>query len=89
MARVTFPIATGSQNWKAIREELLLDTTDNGVEKQLVAAATAALGPGQEVFVSRGYSKSGRLSVWIVDRTPGGDTARAKALREALARVRL
>lgn len=86
---VSFPISQGSQNWKAIREQLLLDTTGSGVEKALVAAATRAAGAGQEVFVSRGYTKAGRLSVWIVDRSSGPDPDRTKALREALARVHI
>ncbi len=87
MAKVSFPLAPGSQNYKAIREQLLLDSEGSGVEKTLVSAAEQAAGPGQEVFVSRGYTKAGRLSVWIVDRTSGSDSARSKALNEAIARV--
>ncbi len=82
-----FPI--NAVNRKAIREQLLLDSTGSGVERALVRAAESAAGPGQEVFVSRSYTKAGRLSVWIVDRgsTPSRD--KTKQLREALARVRI
>lgn len=82
-----FPI--DARNRKAIREQLLLDSTGSGVEAALVKAATAAAGPGQEVFVSRTYSPAGRLSVWIVDRTTGPIRDRSKELRESLARVRI
>lgn len=111
--RVRFPMvrspegypAEARQNHKAVRENLLLDTTDSGVEKALVGAAQAAAGPGQEVFVSRGYGPSGRLSVWIVDQRAterrrsgsgehqrsgtGTKRERAQALRAALARIQI
>lgn len=78
------------RNNKTIRESLLLDTTGSGVEKALVAAATAAAGPGQEVAVSRTYSRAGRLSVWIVDRAIAGSVrSRRQDLRAALARIRI
>lgn len=100
---IRFPI--DKQNRKAIREQLLLDSTGSGVEKALLAAADAAKGPGQKTFVSRSYGPKGRLSVWIVDdretsreRGSGGKhkksstgtlRERTNALKEALARVRL
>lgn len=78
------------RNHKTVREDLLLDTTGSGVEDALVAAATRAAGPGQEVFVNRTYSRAGRISVWIVDRaTSGSVRARKQALRAALARVQI
>lgn len=93
------------KNHKTIREALLLDTTGSGVEDALVAAATAAASAGQEVFVSRTYSRAGRLSVWIVDRREtersrssdgrrtksgtGTKRQRAQELRAALARVQI
>ncbi|WP_136043210.1 MULTISPECIES: hypothetical protein [unclassified Microbacterium] len=78
------------QNHKAIRESLLLDTSGSGVEKALVDAAQRAAGPGQEVFVSRGYGAAGRLSVWIVDQsTDGRRRDKQQELRAALARVQI
>jgi len=76
-------------NHKAIRENLLLDTTGSGVEDALVSAAERAAGPDQNVYVSRGYGPSGRLSVWIVDESTGGRRDRKKDLRDALARVQI
>ncbi|MET0886250.1 MAG: hypothetical protein ABWX92_07340 [Mycetocola sp.] len=85
---IRFPI--DKQNRKAIREQLLLDSTGSGVEKALLGAADAAKGPGQKTFVSRSYGAKGRLSVWIVDDSGTGKIRdRTKALKEALARVRL
>lgn len=88
----SFPI--NSQNRKAIREQLLLDSADSGVEKALFDAANRAKTPEQKVFVSRSYGPKGRLAVWIVDdrvtsRSSGTIRDRAKALKEALARVTL
>lgn len=93
------------QNHKAIREQLLLDTADSGVERALLAAADAAKAPGQETFVTRSYGRKGRLAIWIVDsretdrkRSRSGEHQksstgtrrdRSKALKEALARVTL
>lgn len=101
--KVKFPI--DKTNRKEIREQLLLDTEGSGVEKALFNAANAAKTPEQKVFVSRGYGPKGRLSVWIVDdratsrkRSTSGEHQksgtgtqrdRVKALKEALARVRL
>jgi hypothetical protein len=92
--KVTFPLARGNRNWKAVREQLLLDSDGTGgVEDALVRAAEAAKGPGQEVFVSRGYGPAGRLSVWIVDRNEPKNASERKTQREALqaalGRVRL
>lgn len=95
MVKVKFPMSgpEGARNRKAVREDLLLDSTGSGVEARLFAAAEAAKGPGQKVFISRTYSKAGRLSVLIVDDTKnkrgdGGTRGKRKALREALGRVR-
>lgn len=101
--KVRFPI--DKTNRKAIREQLLLDSTGSGVEKALFDAANRAKTPEQKTFVSRSYGPRGRLSVWIVDdretsrkrRSTGehksSDTGtmrdRKKALKESLARVRL
>ena len=94
--KTSFPI--NSQNRKAVREQLLLDSTGSGVESALFAAANTAKTPEQKVFISRSYGSKGRLAVWIVDdrvTTRGGKSKtgtlrdRAKALKEALARVRL
>lgn len=92
--KVTFPLAPGGRNYKAVREQLLLDSEGKGgVERRLVAAAEAAKGPGQDVFVHRGYGPAGRLSVWIVDTVEPHSAADRKAKREALqaalGRVRL
>lgn len=111
--RVKFPMVRNPEghptearkNHKVIREELLLDTAGSGVEKALVSAAESAAGPGQEVFVSRGYGPAGRLSVWIVDQrtteqnrsadgkrsrsATGTRRERAQELRAALARVQI
>ncbi len=96
--RVKFPMirnpegspTEARQNHKVIRESLLLDTTGSGVEKALVDAAQRATGPGQEVFVSRGYGPAGRLSVWIVDQsTDGRRRDKQQRLRAALARVQI
>lgn len=95
--RVKFPMiknpeghpTEARQNHKAIRENLLLDTTGSGVETALVAAAERAAGPGQTVYVSRGYSAAGRLSVWIVDESTGPLRRRKQDLRAALARVQI
>lgn len=90
--KVKFPITPVTR--KAIREQLLLDTTGSGVEDAMLAAADAAKTPEQKTFVERTYSRAGRLSVWIVDDQPvkrgdGGIRGKKRALREALARVRL
>ncbi|MDF2045149.1 hypothetical protein P2P98_03165 [Microbacterium sp. Kw_RZR3] len=78
------------RNHKTIRETLLLDTENSGVEKALVTAAQRAARPGQEVFVTRTYSRAGRLSVWIVDRsTTGSLRNRKQELRAALASVQI
>lgn len=82
------------QNRKSVREQLLLDSTGSGVEDALFAAAEAAKGPGQDVYVTRGYTAAGRLSVLIVDAEPmspgdGGLRGKRRALKEALARVTL
>lgn len=96
--RVKFPMIRNPEghptearrNHKTIRENLLLDTAGSGVEKALVDAAQRAAGPGQEVFVSRGYGPSGRLSVWITDQSTGGRRRdRQQELRAALARVQI
>lgn len=96
--RVKFPMirnpeghpSEARQNHKAIRESLLLDTSGSGVEAALVSAAERAAAPGQEVFVSRGYGPTGRLSVWIVDQTSSGSRRdRQQALRAALAGVQI
>ena len=100
---IRFPI--DKINRKAIREQLLLDSTGSGVEKALFNAAEAAKAPGQKTFVSRSYGPRGRLSVWIVDDRAtdrsrssdgkheksgtGTQRDRAKALKEPLARVKL
>lgn len=76
-----------ARNNKAIREAILLDTTGNGYEADLVAAADRAKGTDQEVFVSRSYGPAGRVSVWIVDQGTGDRLARRKALQAALGRV--
>lgn len=81
--------AMAAQNAKAIREDLLLDTSGSGVEKALFNAATMAAGLDQKVFVSRGYTKAGRLSVWIVDDNDGSVRDRSRRLKEALARVKV
>lgn len=74
--KVHFPVPTNpegnpvaaARNWKAIREQLLLDSDGTGgVEEALLKAAEAAKGPNHKVFVSRSYGRKGRLSVWIVD----------------------
>lgn len=84
----SFPI--NSQNRKAIREQLLLDSTGSGVEEALRSAADRAKTADQKVFVSRSYGPKGRLAVWIVDdTTPNKIRARTKALKEALARVKI
>tara|TARA_R110002051_G_scaffold1853_1_gene10147 strand:- start:12969 stop:13268 length:300 start_codon:yes stop_codon:yes gene_type:complete len=96
--KTSFPI--DSQNRKAVREQLLLDSTGSGVEDALFSAANNAKTPDQKVFVSRSYGQRGRLAVWIVDdrvtsRSGRGKSStgtlrdRTKALKEALARVRL
>ncbi|MET0716409.1 MAG: hypothetical protein ABWY57_16000 [Mycetocola sp.] len=90
--KIHFPI--DARNRKAVREQLLLDTTGSGVEDALFNAAVAAKTSDQDVYVSRGYGKAGRLSVWIVDSKPikpgdGGIRGKKKALRQALARVSL
>lgn len=96
--RVKFPMiknpegdpTAARRNHKVVREALLLDTENSGVEKALVSAAEQAAGPGQEVFVSRGYTAKGRLAVWIVDQSGKGSVReRKKALRDALARVQV
>ena len=95
--RVKFPMlrnpeghaAEARQNHKAIRESLLLDTTGSGMERALVEAAERAAGPGQTVYVNRGYTAAGRLSVWIVDESDGRTRDRQASLRAALARVNL
>lgn len=96
--RVTFPMirspegfpTAARQNHKVIRESLLLDTSGSGVEEALVDAAQRAAGPGQDVFVSRGYGAAGRLSVWIVDQSAGGRRRdKQQELRAALARVQI
>ena len=111
--RVKFPMIRNPEghptearrNHKAIRENLLLDTTGSGVEKALVGAAERATAPGQEVFVQRGYTSQGRLSVWNDDRREternrrsdrkrersgtGTKRSRAQELRAALARVQI
>ncbi|TXK17404.1 hypothetical protein [Homoserinibacter sp. GY 40078] len=92
MAGATFPI--DGHNRKEIREQLLLDSRGQGIEDALADAATRAAGPGHEVFVTRGYGPAGRLAVLIVDRresspSTGTKREREKALREALARVKL
>lgn len=85
---VRFPIDKTNRN--AVREQLLLDSTGSGVEKALFDAANAAKTAEQKTFVSRSYGPKGRLSVWIVDDTGAGKVRdRTKALKEALARVRL
>lgn len=85
---VRFPI--DKVNRKAVREQLLLDSTGSGVEKALFDAANAAKAPEQKTFVSHTYGPRGRLSVWIVDDTGTGKVRdRTKALKEALARVKL
>ena len=99
----SFPI--NSRNRKAVREQLLLDSTGSGVEQALFSAANRAKTPDQKVFVSRSYGPHGRLAVWIVDdrvtsrsrsasgahQKSGTGTIRdrMKALKEALARVTL
>ena len=86
--KVSFPI--DKTNRKAVREQLLLDSTGSGVEKALFNAANAAKTADQKVFVNRGYGPKGRLSVWIVDDTGSGKVRdRMKALKESLARVKL
>ena len=92
--KTSFPI--NAQNRKAVREQLLLDSTGSGVEDALFSAANNAKTPDQKVFVSRSYGYKGRLAVWIVDdrvtlRGSGTGTLRdrTKALKETLARVRL
>jgi hypothetical protein len=95
--RVKFPMlrnpegqpGTARSNHKAIREELLLDTTGSGVEKALVSAAESAAGADQNVYVTRSYGPSGRLSVWIVDESSNSRRDRKKDLRAALARVQI
>lgn len=95
--RVKFPMVLkpegypneARQNHKAIRENLLLDTSGSGVEEALVSAAESAAGSDQNVYVSRGYGPSGRLSVWIVDESTGNRRDRKKDLRAALARVQI
>jgi|GEM_PF-1815010 len=86
--KVKFPI--NAKNRKEIREQLLLDTAGSGVEKALFNAANSAKTADQKVFVNRGYGPKGRLSVWIVDDTGSGNIRnRMKALKEALARVKI
>lgn len=91
--KVSFPNPRGSQNYKAIREQLLLDSTGSGVESALFHAAEAAAGPDQKVFVTRSYGPSGRLSVLIVDPVEPRNSKERKskqtALQEALGRVTL
>jgi len=103
LVKAKFPM--NATNRKAIREQLLLDSTGSGVEKALFEAAEAAAGSGQKVFVSRSYGAAGRLSVWIVDSrdtemsrdsqgrrqksSTGTRKERIAALREALGRVNL
>lgn len=95
--KVTFPMlrnpegqpAIARANHKAVRENLLLDTTGSGVEDALVSAAERAAGPDQNVYVTRGYGPAGRLSVWIVDESTKGRRDRKKDLRAALARVQI
>lgn len=89
---ITFPLRGGeegsSRNRKEIREQLLLDSVNSGVEKALFDAANAAKGPDHKVFISHSYGPKGRLSVWIVDDTGTGKVRdRTKALKEALAKV--
>lgn len=87
MAKVKFPL--DARNRKAIRENILLDTTGSGVEDALFSAAQRAAGAGQSVFVSRSYGPAGRLAVWIVDTSgTGSRKERMAALRETLGRVR-
>jgi len=88
LVKAKFPM--NATNRKAIREQLLLDSTGSGVEKALFDAAEAAKGPGQKVYASRSYGASGRLSVWIVDADGDGTRKeRVTALRDALGRVNL
>jgi len=90
MATVKASFPLNAVNRKAIRENLLLDSTGSGVEKALFQAAESAKGPNQKVYVSRTYGPSGRLSVWIVDDGGKGSRKdRVAALREALGRVKL
>lgn len=86
--KVSFPVAPGSRNHKAIREAILLDSGGNGFEARIVAAAEQVKDADQEVFVSRSYGPAGRFSVWIVDRGSGERMERRKRLVAALARVR-
>lgn len=87
--KFSFPLSPGTKNYKAVREALLLDSENSGVEKTLVSAVEQAKSTGQEVFVHRGYTAKGRLSVWLVDQDGSvSQSERDKRLKEALARVR-
>lgn len=89
--KVKFPVGSGSRNYKAIREAVLLDTMGNSYEATIFAAAQRAKTPDQEVFVSRSYGPAGRFSVWIVDKgeKPSSRLERRKALQASLGRVSL
>lgn len=95
--KVKFPLPLRShglpgaqQNFKAIRESILLDTTGNRFESAIFQAAERAAGPDQSVFVSRTYGPAGRFSVWIVDESTGKKRLdRRKALQQALGSVRV
>lgn len=102
--KVRFPTNRGGRNYKAIREAVHLDTTGNGYEEKIFAAAEAAASEGQKVYVTRSYGPAGRFAVVVADereterKRSGGKYSksgtgtrmeRRKALQAMLARFRV
>lgn len=67
-------------NRRGVRESILLDSTQTGVETALLAMADDVKPPGTETFVARSYGPAGRFVIWIMDQSPNdGPNARTRA----------